>query len=88
VLPKYRTAVFVHGCFWHRHSHCKIAHTPKSNTDFWITKFNRNVARDSKNIDQLAERGWRVLVVWECELNSVEKVQIEASRLAHLIKNT
>lgn len=68
VLPKYKTAVFVHGCFWHRHQGCGNATVPKSNTDFWLRKFNRNVANDQKNISLLTDAGWQVIVLWECEL--------------------
>ena len=68
VFPKYRAAVFVHGCFWHRHPGCPKATTPATRTDFWQNKFAENTARDRRNIDQLQEAGWRVLVVWECEL--------------------
>ena len=68
VLPKYRTALFVHGCFWHRHPGCRYAYTPKSRVDFWQKKFDENVARDQRNQAQLKEAGWHVLVVWECEL--------------------
>ena len=70
VLPKYRTAIFVHGCFWHRHAGCKVATTPKSNTDFWIEKFDRNVARDAASVERLQADGWRVIIAWECELRT------------------
>jgi len=68
VMRKYKAAIFVHGCFWHRHAGCKIAAIPKSNVEFWQRKFSDNVARDSRNISLLKEMGWRVFVVWECEL--------------------
>lgn len=68
VFPKYRAVVFVHGCYWHRHPGCKNASTPKSNTAFWRAKFAENVARDRRNEQALAEQGWRVMAVWECEL--------------------
>src|SRR5687768_2132535 len=70
VLPRFKTAIFVHGCFWHRHEGCKVANTPKSNTDFWVDKFSRNVARDAKIADELKRLGWRVIVAWECELGT------------------
>jgi DNA mismatch endonuclease (patch repair protein) len=70
VLRKYRTVIFVHGCFWHRHADCKQATTPRTRTEFWKDKFARNVARDQRNQATLAEQGWRVLVVWECELRA------------------
>lgn len=68
VLPKHRTAIFVHGCFWHRHAGCRLAYEPRSNRAFWRKKFAANVARDARNVAQLGELGWRVLVVWECEI--------------------
>jgi DNA mismatch endonuclease, patch repair protein len=67
VLPRHRTVVFVHGCFWHRHSGCEFAYTPRSRLDFWLDKFAGNVTRDKRNVVRLREAGWRVLVVWECE---------------------
>lgn len=67
VLPKYQIVIFVHGCFWHRHKGCSDASTPKSRTDFWIKKFKENVARDKKNQLSLRAKGWRVLIIWECE---------------------
>ncbi len=68
VLPKYKTVIFVNGCFWHRHSGCKDATIPKTRTDFWLEKLNRNVANDEKNISLLTDDGWSVIVLWECEL--------------------
>ena len=68
VLPKYRTVIFVHGCFWHRHPGCKYATTPSSNTVFWENKFLKNTENDKKWNDELTANGWRVLVVWECEI--------------------
>jgi len=68
VLPKYRTVVFVHGCFWHRHQNCSDATTPKTRTDFWCNKFSQNVERDKKVQAALRQLGWNVLIVWECEV--------------------
>ena len=68
VFPKHGAAVFVHGCFWHRHPGCPKATTSATREGFWQNKFAENTARDQRNIDQLKEAGWRVLVVWECEL--------------------
>ena len=67
VFPKHRLAVFVHGCFWHRHEGCRHASTPKSRVVFWTEKFAMNVARDSRQEAALKDLGWRVLVIWECE---------------------
>lgn len=67
VLPKLRTAIFVHGCFWHQHPGCKAARIPKSNPVFWTNKFKKNETRDVANIVDLKARGWATVVVWECE---------------------
>ncbi|WP_455957653.1 very short patch repair endonuclease [Methylorubrum aminovorans] len=84
VLPKHRLVIFVHGCFWHRHEGCRRATTPKTRAEFWMAKFASNVARDERSMRQLRELGWRVVVVWECELGRadiiVSKVRSEISR--------
>lgn len=82
VLPRYKTVIFVHGCFWHRHGGCKVATTPKTNTEFWIEKFDRNVVRDARTREQLERLGWRVIVVWECELRSANQVAGAVRRVA------
>lgn len=74
VLPKYKTVIFVHGCFWHRHEDCQFAYTPKSRADFWEKKFESNLARDYKVKTSLELLGWQVLIVWECELRSPDKL--------------
>lgn len=68
VLPKYKTVVFVNGCFWHAHKGCRWFIPPKSNTDFWNKKFKYNTERDERNYSKLKEMGWKTLVVWECEI--------------------
>lgn len=68
VLPKYRTIVFVNGCFWHMHEGCESFHMPKSNVEFWTAKLTRNRDRDRRQHEQLRQMGWRVIDVWECEL--------------------
>ncbi|WP_420566743.1 very short patch repair endonuclease [Thalassovita sp.] len=68
VLARHHVAIFVHGCYWHRHRGCRFASIPKSNSEFWQEKFDRNVERDSRARDDLLEKGWRVAVVWECAL--------------------
>lgn len=67
VLPRLKAAVFVHGCFWHGHS-CKAGRRPSSNRDYWNAKIDRNIERDARCIDELQRRGWRVWVVWSCDL--------------------
>lgn len=68
VLPKYKTMIFVHGCFWHRHEGCKDATIPKTRTEFWLDKFEKNVKNDILNQEKLKNLGWNVIVIWECEI--------------------
>ena len=68
VLPKYRTVIFVHGCFWHGHTNCKYFVVPKARTQWWTDKINRNKANDEKAIKALKKDGWKVIMVWECKL--------------------
>ena len=75
VLAKYRTVVFVHGCYWHRHPGCKYASTPKTNTAFWQNKFAQNVNRDTESCRKLKKSGWNVLIIWQCETKDIEKLR-------------
>lgn len=68
VIRETKTAIFVHGCYWHRHEGCKLAYTPKSRVEFWTTKFAENVERDRKKKESLESEGWNVIIIWECEL--------------------
>jgi len=68
VLPKYRTVIFVHGCFWHGHKGCKYFVIPKTRTEWWLNKINRNIFNDTKAIKALKKEGWKVIVLWECGL--------------------
>ena len=72
-LPKYRTAVFVNGCFWHRHKECKYAYTPKSRVEFWLEKFEKNVERDRTVQQGLHSLNLKSLIVWECTINKMKK---------------
>lgn len=81
VLPKYRTVIFVHGCFWHRHTGCSNTTMPSTRREFWQEKFDGNVRRDARNGVALVVTGWMVLTVWECELKSDSQEVI--SRLFH-----
>ena len=72
VMRKYRTAIFVNGCFWHGHEDCKQFVLPKTNSDFWQTKIARNRERDLRNYDELMHAGWQVIVLWQCKLNKQE----------------
>lgn len=75
VLPKYKTVIFVHGCFWHMHDGCSRAKLPTSNIEFWKKKLRTNVARDAKEKSELEAMGWRVLIVWECQLKKSTREQ-------------
>jgi len=77
VFKKRRKAIFVHGCFWHRHHGCELARMPKSRLDFWEPKLNGNKARDIKVNDQLALEGWKVLTIWECHLGDKDALRSE-----------
>lgn len=80
VMPRLRTCIFVHGCFWHRHAGCQYATTPKTRCEFWEGKFARNIERDFENVRALEALGWKVMIVWECEIRQ------GAEHLAGLLK--
>lgn len=80
-LPKYNTALFVHGCFWHRHAGCRYAYTPKSRVDFWTDKFRKNIARDTAVRKQLAAGRIRVLVIWECSVKRMMRSEEERQKI-------
>ncbi len=84
VLPKHETVIFVNGCFWHRHTGCRQATTPKSNTGFWKKKFADTIKRDRKQQRLLKEAGWRVLVLWECQINDSDD---SSSRIDTLMRS-
>lgn len=83
-LPKYRTVVFVHGCFWHQHKGCKAAERPASNCEYWDAKLDRNLSRDAENKKRLKALGWKVVVVWECQLRNPERL---SERLHQLLRS-
>jgi DNA mismatch endonuclease (patch repair protein) len=70
VLPKYKTVIFINGCFWHKHEGCKYFVWPKSNAEFWKEKIEKNADRDDKNYKLLEKAGWNIIIIWECELKS------------------
>lgn len=74
VLPKYKTVVLVNGCFWHGHENCKDAGIPKTNSQFWYDKISKNKERDKRVLNELEQAGWKVLVIWECQINDKEKL--------------
>jgi len=83
VLPKHRSVIFVHGCFWHRHEDCEYAYMPKTKRSFWKKKFTRNTERDQEVQQQLQDLEWRVLVVWECEIGDLKSL---AARIEDFLK--
>lgn len=87
VLPKYRTVIFVNGCFWHRHAGCRYATFPSTNAVFWQKKFRQNVERDGRNYELLKKLGWNVVIVWECELKQASG-NVLAEKLKSLLHNT
>lgn len=75
VFPARKKVIFVHGCFWHRHEGCKYAYTPKSREDFWIAKLEGNRERDKKNMAELVQMEWKILVIWECETDDLDSLK-------------
>ena len=87
VLPKYRTVIFVHGCFWHGHKECKYYSIPKTNIDFWVSKVSRNQERDQVVWRQLEAKGWFVIVVWECQLKRAKYEETINRVVSEILKN-
>ena len=85
VLPKHRCVVFVNGCFWHRHKGCPRATMPSTRVDFWQSKFEKNIARDQKNLSLLKKAKWKVCLVWECEIDKISRRKKKLLELANEI---
>ena len=81
VLPRRKTVVFVHGCFWHRHSRCRFAYTPKTRRTFWLRKLTENRNRDARARRHLRKLGWKVITVWECQTDDVKTLTVRLKRL-------
>lgn len=88
VLPKYKTVIFVHGCFWHRHQGCKRCTTPSTNTEFWEEKFRDNVERDRRNEQALKAKGWKVITLWECQINGGKSRKMTLENLCQELEAT
>lgn len=73
VFPKYKTILFIHGCFWHGHINCKYYVVPKTRTEWWLNKINGNIKKDAESVNLLEQEGWKVITVWECGLKSDKK---------------
>lgn len=80
VLPKYKTVIFVHGCFWHRHKGCKFTYTPKSRVEFWESKFQKNKERDRIVMNKLKKLGWKIIVIWECEISNPDNIRYKLKK--------
>lgn len=87
VLPKYRTVIFVHGCFWHGHKGCKVYSVPKTNTEFWLAKVARNQERDQEVWRKLEAKGWSVIIVWECQLKKAKLDETLDRVAAEIVRN-
>lgn len=87
VLPKYKTIIFVHGCFWHQHKNCRKAARPTSNIEFWNTKLEKNVKRDKQTLKELKSLGWKVLTIWTCEMKDKELL-IEKLKISFVAEQT
>ncbi|NCB97217.1 MAG: DNA mismatch endonuclease Vsr [Bacteroidia bacterium] len=74
VLPKYKTLIFVHGCFWHGHDGCKYHRIPKSNNEYWVNKINNNKIKDIEHYNKLVNLGWKVIVIWECQIKRIDQL--------------
>lgn len=88
VLRKYKTVIFINGCFWHGHEGCKYYRLPKSNIEFWQEKITRNKERDAFDVSVLEAKGWKVLTVWECELRTIAQREDTLTRLVQDIKGS
>jgi len=86
VLSKYKAVIFTHGCFWHGHKRCKASKLPESRRDFWENKIKDNIERDKRNINLLERMGWKVIVIWQCELRNESKRQARLTTLVSEIK--
>lgn len=86
VFPKYKTAIFVHGCFWHGHDvGCIDSHIPKTNTDYWTEKITKNKERDKNNVIQILSMGWKVMTIWDCEIQQKDNIEVLIQRITNLL---
>ncbi|QEC67837.1 DNA mismatch endonuclease Vsr [Panacibacter ginsenosidivorans] len=85
VLPKYKTVIFIHGCFWHGHKDCKYYAVPKTRTEWWLQKISGNIANDEKAVKALKKDGWRIITIWECDLKPDKLDKTLHSLLVHFL---
>jgi DNA mismatch endonuclease (patch repair protein) len=88
IFPSKKKAIFMHGCFWHQHENCSVSHQPKSNLDYWMPKLKRTIERDKEHIKALKKLGWKTLVIWECEVETLQKMEGRILRFLGPSKNT
>ena len=88
VIPKYKIVIFVHGCFWHRHKNCIEASRPKTNSEYWETKINKNIERDKKHRKEIKKKGYKVIIIWECMVKKIveENIKLLEKLLPEIIK--
>jgi DNA mismatch endonuclease (patch repair protein) len=87
VLPKYNSVIFVHGCFWHAHEDCKYFTIPQTRTEWWKEKLYGNKERDERNVETLEDKGWNVIIVWECELKPAKREKTLKSLIPQLLES-
>jgi DNA mismatch endonuclease, patch repair protein len=88
VLPKYKTIIFVNGCFWHGHKKCKASTLPETRKEFWTNKINSNIDRDKRIIKALKKAGWKVIIVWQCEIKNEAKKEVRFDKLSKEISGS
>ncbi|RYE51257.1 MAG: DNA mismatch endonuclease Vsr [Sphingobacteriales bacterium] len=86
VLPKYKTVIFVHGCFWHGHEHCRYYVIPKTRTEWWSAKIQKNIIKDAKVLKDIKAAGWKAIIVWECHLKK-DKLEAAFTKLMSRLKS-
>jgi len=86
VLPKYKTVIFIHGCFWHGHN-CPAGKLPETRKEFWRKKIQGNIDRDNRNVEELKKQGWRVIIIWQCELKNKEVTEKSLNELLNTLHN-
>lgn len=88
VLPKYKTVIFVHGCFWHIHKNCPKSKLPTSNQEFWENKIQKNIERDKKNLKTLKNENWKIIIIWQCQIKNRELFETKMKKVVKKIKDT
>lgn len=87
VLPKYKTVIFIHGCFWHSHKNCPKSKLPTSNREFWENKIQKNIERDKKNLKTLKNENWKLIVIWQCQIKNRELFETKMKKVVKKVKD-